>query len=373
MMRFTSRLLVLVALLLNCIPTARATYVWQQVAANANFAPRDGAGALTFNGQMWLLGGWNPNDKTNFPNVCNSEIWSSTNGATWTERNAAAPWEGRHTAGYAVMNNRMWVVGGDPIQGHYQTDVWSSTNGVTWQQATANAPWGNRVLHYTIAHNNKLWVMGGQTLPQFAGGGEHFYNDVWNSSDGEHWTQVTANAPWSPRGMIGGAVSFKGRMWMLGGGTYETPNSPNRLFYNEVWSSADGVNWREDLAAAPWAARQYHSVAVFDNKMWVLAGGNFDTPGYNRNDVWYSSDGLNWTELPNTPWVPRHATSVFTYDNALWVAAGSYPGSSPINDVWKLTGTESPEPASLVLLVSGALVFGGARLVRRITGSRRNG
>src|SRR5947209_3936876 len=32
-------------------------YEWRQVTAKAAFAPRDGAGALTFRGRMWLIGG----------------------------------------------------------------------------------------------------------------------------------------------------------------------------------------------------------------------------------------------------------------------------------------------------------------------------
>ena len=32
---------------------------------------------------MWLLGGWNPGDKTNFPRICNNEVWSSHDGASW--------------------------------------------------------------------------------------------------------------------------------------------------------------------------------------------------------------------------------------------------------------------------------------------------
>jgi hypothetical protein len=138
--------------------------------------------------------------------------------------------------------------------------------------------------------------------------------------------------------MIQGSVVFQGRMWLLGGGTYDTPAHPTRAFYNEVWSSADGVQWQLN-AVAPWPPRQYHSVAVFDNKMWVMAGGNNSTPGYNRNDVWYSSDGVNWIELPNTPWVPRHAGTVFVHDGHLWMVAGSHPDSTPINDVWRLDKT----------------------------------
>ena len=48
------------------------------------------------------------------------------------------------------------------------------------------------------------------------------------------------------------------------------------------------------------------------------------SPNKNKsNDVWHSADGVNWYELPNTPWKPRHAASIFVYDNALWVTAGN--------------------------------------------------
>ena len=66
--------------------------------------------------------------------------------------------------------------------------------------------------------------------------------------------------------MIGGNVVFKDRMWVLGGGTYDTPKTPQRKFFNDVWSSADGVNWQCHLGHAPWAPRQYHEVAVFDEQ-----------------------------------------------------------------------------------------------------------
>src|ERR671933_391275 len=82
-------------------------YEWKRVTAKAAFAPRDGAGALTFNGRMWLLGGWNPADKKHFPRVCNNEVWSSVDGREWrldkantfldSSFDAAKDWEGRHT------------------------------------------------------------------------------------------------------------------------------------------------------------------------------------------------------------------------------------------------------------------------------------
>ena len=95
-----------------------------------------------------------------------------------------------------------------------------------------------------------------------------------------------------------------------------------------MWSSADGIHWEQHTESAPWMARQYHEVAVFDDRLWVMEGWNQE----NRNDVWYSSDGASWQELPDTPWDPRHAASVFVYDDALWMVAGN----NMEQDVWKL-------------------------------------
>ena len=108
-------------------------------------------------------------------------------------------------------------------------------------------------------------------------------------------------------------------MWILGGWTYDTPTTPTRKRYNDVWSSADGVHWEQHVEHAPWVPRQYHDVAVYDGRMWVMEGSD----GRNRNDVWYSADGVNWYEVPDTPWAPRHAASAFVYDGGLWMVAGN--------------------------------------------------
>ena len=144
-------------------------YRWVKVTDQALFPPRDGAGAVVFADKMWLLGGWNPMDKATFPQTCISDVWSSVDGATWT-RLPDAPWEGRHTAGYVVHDGKIWIVGGDAIQRHYQNDVWNSSDGVHWNCVTNEVPWKARVLHYTVAHDGRIWVMGGQSLPQFAPG-----------------------------------------------------------------------------------------------------------------------------------------------------------------------------------------------------------
>lgn len=318
---------------------AEPQYEWQQITLKAPFAPRDGAGALTFQGKMWFLGGWNPGDKKNFPRICNNEVWSSADGKDWTlikpntflDRtfDKTKDWEGRHTAGYVVYKDKMRIVGGDANQGTYQNDVWNSADGKIWTLVNKEVPWGPRALHYTAAFADKIWVVGGQNMPAFAGGEETFYRDIWTTTDGITWEQVKPAEPfWPQRGMIGGSAVKDGRIWILGGGTYDTPKIPQRKYFNDVWSSADGVHWKEHTKAAPWAARQYHDVAVWDGRLWVMEG----YAKANRNDVWHSDDGEHWTEVPKTPWAARHAGSLYVHGEALWMVAGNNMQS----DVWKL-------------------------------------
>ncbi len=168
-------------------------------------------------------------------------------------------------------------------------------------------------------------------MPAFSQSPERFYRDIWRSRNGRDWEKVQPREPyWTPRGMIGGAAVFRDRIWVLGGGTYDTPTPPKRLFYNDVWSSADGVEWTRHTAQAQWPARQYHDVAVWDGKLWVMEG--YAEPAGNRNDVWWSADGVTWVEVPRTPWKPRHAASLFPHNGALWMVAGNNMES----DVWRL-------------------------------------
>ena len=115
-------------------PSKKQSYVWEQVAVDAPFGPRDGAGGIVHDGKMWLIGGWNPE---RFPLQCANDVWSSVDGSKWTLEkpntfldaatfDRKSDWEGRHFAGYHAFDGKMWIVGGDPNQGYYQTDVWLS-------------------------------------------------------------------------------------------------------------------------------------------------------------------------------------------------------------------------------------------------------
>jgi hypothetical protein len=324
-------------------PWYAPVYTWTEVTQRAAFLGRDGAGALVLNGKAYLLGGWRGPGSPGFPETgapgcCDTaEVWSSTDGANWLLE-TVAPWRPRHMAGWVSYAGKLWVIGGDNNGGSYDPDVWSSPDGRTWTQVTDSAPWSPRILHYTVAFNGALYVIGGQQLyetlvpvPNPYPTEPVYYNDVWRSTDGADWQQVSSLP--HAIGMICGSVVFKGKLWIIGGGQYaDSGFAVPGTAYNEIWSTADGVSWKQH-PNAPWPARRYHNVIVYDGRLFVMAGVDAadDAP---YNDVWYSTDGESWQQLPSTPWVGRHAASAFVLGDSLYLTAGTSGGE--LNDVWAL-------------------------------------
>jgi hypothetical protein len=293
-------------------------YDWEEVTPTLPFNNKDGAGLLTCNNQMWLLGGWDP--PYHPPLSTHSEVWTSTDGVAWTYV-TTADWPARHCGGWLSNDTAMWVIGGDPQSGCL-TDVWKSADGVNWDSLVSAIPgYSNRNnANYAIT-DSAIFMFGGEVCS--VGG----TNEVWKSTDGISWTQLP-NAPWSGRGMqINSCVDDQGQIWMLGGS-----NEGDRRSYNEVWKTSDGINWTLVNESAPWGGRNWHTVAWFDNKLWLMAGM---LQGSEMNDVWYSSDGIIWHELKSTtgnwPAGTRHAQSTTVYNNALWYMCGI-----STNNVWRI-------------------------------------
>ena len=122
---------------------------------------------------------------------------------------------------------------------------------------------------------------------------------------------------------------------MIGGGQYVQPADPLEHYFADVWATTNGVNWTLVTARAPWSGRIHHNVAVYADRLWVIGGHNgADVRGGSvqlLNDVWVSSDGVGWLELPGTPWTPRHAAATYAFRDDLYLLAGFL-----VNDVWKL-------------------------------------
>jgi hypothetical protein len=350
---------------------ALESYDWEERTVTAAWDARDGGMVRYFAGKYWLLGGWNPYgtdiaEWEAFPQVTTNEVWSSTDLDTWTEEStydaspptsgAGARWKRRHWGGCLVHEHSgteyLYVLGGDhlssadgdfsgsPSNG-YQCDVWRTTtpDGDWERMCTSGSPgWSGRMLAVFGSSPGALWCFGGQNglLSELAGACE-VHNDLWKSTDGgATWTEILADAAASAtrpsgRGIISQMPYWRGRLWLVGGGTYETAAAADREFYREVWSidpNNTAAGWTQH-ADPPWLAPTYHSVEVFRGRLWFFGGYSGDgyttggDDGTHTRYVWSTRDGERWRRHETPPWVATHAAGTAVNGTELAFVGGN--------------------------------------------------
>lgn len=247
----------------------------------------------------------------------------------------------------------------------YELRVHRAHDRPDWVRVLEQTPWTPRDSAGQLVFKDRMWIFGGY-VPELV-------SDVWSTADGKEWTRqgeipahaginipvnfvhdnrmwVSSNdgklfasadgAAWNlvsdalpclPRYGAGCAV-FEGRMWILAG-------VGQGQAYNDVWSSHDGVEWTRELDEAPWSRRQlFGNVAVHAGKLWVIGGGlTFYQPFKAYRDVWCSENGRDWTQVTDqAPWPARIWSDCAVFRNRLWLLGGyrAQPQWNNFNDVW---------------------------------------
>lgn len=231
-----------------------------------------------------------------------------------------------------------------------------SADGTAWTASTS-APWQGRTDHQAIVFNGQILIMGG-----VVGGATAVANDVWASADGVNWQQLTAAAPWAARKNFASVV-IGNTLYIMGGTNF----GGGSTVFNDVWSTTDGVNWTQVVGTATWSGRWGLGVLPFNNGM-VLMGGK-DPSGTLQNDVWFSPDGLTWTQLVlAASWSARYLFGALVFANKLWVLGGHDGGgtvasvySSPDGITWTNTGSlPAARERAMVCVYTGKMwIIGG--------------
>lgn len=332
----------------SCTPTAFAgdpaggfsQWQWTNVNSDAPWARRAGLKVFNIDGDFYLMGGRTANPPQDPPIFGDSTIWSdvwksSDQGQTWEqllESQAPGHWSPRAYYGAASIGDEMYVFGGQdflvipnpdcppPYEGcspfipvsNFFNDVWSSVDGVNWDLRTAEAGWSGRAGISAVTFNDEIYLVGGSYLDDTVFGSPEriYYNDVWKTADGETWTQMTAEAPFDAR--AGAALAAKdGYLYMFGGeqGFLCEPFPGCELpYYNDVWRTSNGTDWELLVEDAPWPKRPGHVVVVVDG--WFVLFGGFGIGGdpfnpfapSNPMDIWVSQDGIDWQLASESPW-----------------------------------------------------------------------
>jgi len=241
---------------------------WEEILPTFGLIPIRQHTSLVYNDNIWIIGG-----RSLGILEAGDNVYKSSDGMTWEEVTTGAGFPERSHHASVVFDGKMWVIGGSS-DGLFEdlSDVWSSGDGITWVNAGATGL-PQMMDHSAVVFDNKIWVM--------------HQSGIYNSNDGVNWATVestTYPARLGPRSLV-----FDNQMWIIGGRDVETG------YINDVWQSSDGITWTQVTASAEFSERVLHSVVVFDDKMWVI-GGFGNTVG-ELSDTWYSEDGERWYEI----------------------------------------------------------------------------
>jgi len=205
----------------------------------------------------------------------------------------------------------------------------SAEPGRDWVRATASAPWSPRWGHTAVSYSGKIWLIGGQDI-----------GDVWNTTDGTHWTCVIPPPGIRATYRYGHTcVVYAGKMWLIGGISAD-PGA-------NVWYSTNGTTWTRATANAPWGRRSGHASVVYGGKIWLIGG--FDGTK-DLSDVWYSTNATTWTLAGHGPWTAGvDSKAVVVFDGKIWVIAGNpYYNASYSSDGANWTVASGPFLNSLL-------------------------
>ncbi|MGI9613481.1 MAG: hypothetical protein ACR2QO_11260 [Acidimicrobiales bacterium] len=185
-------------------------------------------------------------------------------------------------------------------------DVWASPDGIDWEQRTDDAPWTGRAGLSAAVLGDYVYVLGGSRNDDTAiiganGPTREYFNDVWRSTDGVEWELATDDAPWAPR--AGASVETRGDyLWVFGGEAgfvCEPVGDCVPPYFNDVWRTTDGADWEEVSASAGWSPRPGHQCEPVGAEFVCFGGFGLEA---NPADVQSSADGASWTELSEPAW-----------------------------------------------------------------------
>ena len=279
--------------LVNCLP--------EQTQVGGMRAIKRNGITLAFQGAAGVGQGL-VNYRNNLYSISGDMFNSFTSGgstAVVTETSSGAAFSQRYGAMGVGFNGALYIMGGINSSGTPLNDVWTSTDGVSWSQVTNAAPWAARGKGKAIVFNGTLFIMGGFTGPNGT-----YFGDVWSTPDGVTWTQVTASA-WPKRARFGLTI-YNNLMWVAGGKTPPATVPPAvdpDTFAADVWSSPDGLNWTRTVAQAPWIARADFGFFAdsTNNRLHVVGGTLIDAYNNATGDSWSTTDGTIWTRDSSNP------------------------------------------------------------------------
>jgi hypothetical protein len=242
--------------------------------------------------------------------------WYSVDGVTWTKSTLPNAIGNLAFLDYVVFHDKLFGLGhfeGDVDEHKMKSTIYTSSNCSSWDSIEAtNLP--KRYFYHPFVFEDKIWMIGGEDET-------NIYSDIAQSPDGIHWQIMKDKLPFGP---VSNSqfVLFQNKIWMLN---------------NDVWSSSDGFNWEQvTKEIVPGKKIFGYAAVVYGDRIWLL-GCNRN--GQFSNEVLSSSDGVNWL-ADNASWSPRGGVAACLFKDKVYLTGGKYGGTKEdpdfiySNDMW---------------------------------------
>jgi len=253
---------------------------------------------VSFGGYLWALGGFCATS-SQVDQPTRQFAYYSADGITWQAAFDVAAGDSNYpsvrSAVFVVYDNKLWCIGGVQSNGNYLTDVWNTSDGVTWTQVSAGVSgWtagaGGFGPKAGCVHNGKMYVLAGNA--SFLDGTGANVN-VYYSTDGITWTACAAK-PWTIAGnsksFIGGGILSLGSVLIIPEGA--TADSRVTCYYSTdngaTWSSFSNTNWQTGVAGP-----NMQGAVAINGYCWALMPASANPAPFTW---WYTNDGFTWTD-----------------------------------------------------------------------------
>lgn len=263
--------------------------------------------------------------------------------------------ERRREHASVTFNGSMYIIGGFAVDEEtkvrgYRNDVYKSTDGNEWTLVSQTNGWNPRMNHSVVVSGDKMYLFGGMQ------NGITYFDDMWESEDGITWSQVVGGTLVGKRSSMGVAVDDDGVIYLIGG---SYPNAtPHDNGAADPESGLDETDWRRLWSYDPHDAhpvwnkkahpscstsqRAEFSLGYIDNKLILLPGKSNTSFWFSRGDNLFSievHEHSTWsTDSAGPPIPPRYSYSsvVFPIDGEDFLfIIGGIGDRGPENDVYK--------------------------------------
>ncbi|MEN9685761.1 MAG: hypothetical protein RLZZ28_1547 [Bacteroidota bacterium] len=183
---------------------------WELLAETTNLPKRFFYHPFVFDNKIWIIGGGTENEKF-------ADIWNSGDGIHWRKQAEKLPFGKRQESQFVFFKGKIFML---------NNDVWSSTDAIHWTKEADHFVKEEIFGYSSVVYDNKIWLLG-------CNRNHLFRSETLVSNDGKTWT--SKSAPWSPRGGTASCI-YKNKIYMTGGKYGGTPNNPNFVYSNDVWT-----------------------------------------------------------------------------------------------------------------------------------------